>query len=520
MRDDVVSELREKTGHGGGGGAAVGAVAMDRHEAGGLGQRVEIGRPRRARLDRPQRLGEAGGADRAGRTLPTRLALEEGRQGCAYRQGTDRGADDEHRGGAEGRARLSQCVGVKGRVEPVGDERRGGGAGGEDHPHALGCSSSLPYDAAQWRSQRDLIHARLAHVAPERDQRRFRGAEALGIGDGGGHARKRLHVLDQGRPATEAHGRRKRRLRPGPRAASLEYLEDGRLLARDVAVVAPADPDAHAVEGHLDDGALQGGGGGGKRALQIDDRLARADRLGGENEPADHLAGSGQHHPAVLDRARLTFGAVADDERLASFDPNRLPLSRRREPTPAPAPEARGLQPADQLRAARALRVLDGRAQVASAEAAIIVLLTRFPRASLRPGFPVRSLSRRRARLMINLTAAAAEKVKGILEQEKTNIPQGGLRIYVQGGGCSGFSYGMVLDEAADGDEVVEVAGVKVIVDPMSLRYLEGAEVDYKEDLMGGGFAIKNPNATSTCGCGHSFNAGGEGAGEGGGHHH
>ena len=124
---------------------------------------------------------------------------------------------------------------------------------------------------------------------------------------------------------------------------------------------------------------------------------------------------------------------------------------------------------------------------------------------------------------MINLTAAAAEKVKGILEQEKTNIPQGGLRIYVQGGGCSGFSYGMVLDEAADGDEVVEVAGVKVIVDPMSLRYLEGAEVDYKEDLMGGGFAIKNPNATSTCGCGHSFNAGGEGASEGaggGGHHH
>jgi len=122
----------------------------------------------------------------------------------------------------------------------------------------------------------------------------------------------------------------------------------------------------------------------------------------------------------------------------------------------------------------------------------------------------------------INLTATAAEKVKGILEQEKENIPQGGLRIYVQGGGCSGFSYGMVLDEAADGDEVFEAAGVKVIVDPMSLRYLEGAEVDYKEDLMGGGFAIKNPNATSTCGCGHSFSAGAEGggAGAGGGHQH
>jgi iron-sulfur cluster assembly accessory protein len=115
---------------------------------------------------------------------------------------------------------------------------------------------------------------------------------------------------------------------------------------------------------------------------------------------------------------------------------------------------------------------------------------------------------------MISVTSAAAEKVKGILEQEKQNIPQGGLRIYVQGGGCSGFQYGMVLDEAADGDEVIELQGIRVIVDPMSLKYLEGAEVDYKEDLMGGGFAIKNPNATSTCGCGHSFQTGGEG-GEG-----
>src|SRR4051812_34955862 len=111
---------------------------------------------------------------------------------------------------------------------------------------------------------------------------------------------------------------------------------------------------------------------------------------------------------------------------------------------------------------------------------------------------------------MINLTETAAQKVKGILEQEKENIPAGGLRIYVQGGGCSGFQYGMVLDEITDGDEVFEKDGIKVIVDPMSMRYLEGAEVDYKEDLMGGGFAIKNPNATSTCGCGHSFQAGSE----------
>jgi iron-sulfur cluster assembly accessory protein len=122
---------------------------------------------------------------------------------------------------------------------------------------------------------------------------------------------------------------------------------------------------------------------------------------------------------------------------------------------------------------------------------------------------------------MINITTTAATKVKGILEQEKESIPAGGLRIYVQGGGCSGFSYGMVLDEAADGDQVFEQDGIKVIIDPMSMRYLEGAEVDYKEDLMGGGFAIKNPNAKSTCGCGHSFQAeGGEGAPAGGGHQH
>jgi len=117
---------------------------------------------------------------------------------------------------------------------------------------------------------------------------------------------------------------------------------------------------------------------------------------------------------------------------------------------------------------------------------------------------------------MISLTEQALEKVKGILEQEKASLPDGGLRIYVQGGGCSGFSYGMVLDEVTEGDQIYETNGIKVIVDPMSLRYLEGAEVDYKEDLMGGGFAIKNPNASSTCGCGHSFNTGGGG----GGHQH
>lgn len=108
---------------------------------------------------------------------------------------------------------------------------------------------------------------------------------------------------------------------------------------------------------------------------------------------------------------------------------------------------------------------------------------------------------------MISLTPVAATKVKGILDVEKENMTNGGLRVYVQGGGCSGFSYGMVLDEVAEDDQVFEMEGVKVIVDPMSLKHLENATIDYKEDLMGGGFAIKNPNAKSTCGCGHSFSA-------------
>ena len=108
---------------------------------------------------------------------------------------------------------------------------------------------------------------------------------------------------------------------------------------------------------------------------------------------------------------------------------------------------------------------------------------------------------------MIQLTPTAATRVKGILEVEKENIVNGGLRVYVQGGGCSGFSYGMVLDEVAADDEVFEFEGVKVIVDQMSLKHLDNATIEYKEDLMGGGFAIKNPNAKSTCGCGTSFSS-------------
>ena len=92
---------------------------------------------------------------------------------------------------------------------------------------------------------------------------------------------------------------------------------------------------------------------------------------------------------------------------------------------------------------------------------------------------------------MISLTTKAAEKVKGILDQEKASLPQGGLRIYVQGGGSSGFQYGMVLDEVAEDDEVFEFEGDKVIVDQMSLKHLDNATIDYKEDLEGAQFLVR-----------------------------
>lgn len=101
-------------------------------------------------------------------------------------------------------------------------------------------------------------------------------------------------------------------------------------------------------------------------------------------------------------------------------------------------------------------------------------------------------------------TSAAAKKVADLITEEGN--PELMLRIYIQGGGCSGFQYGFNFDEAVnDGDEVIETDGVKLLVDPMSLQYLTGAEVDYTEGLQGAQFVIRNPNASTTCGCGSSF---------------
>lgn len=104
----------------------------------------------------------------------------------------------------------------------------------------------------------------------------------------------------------------------------------------------------------------------------------------------------------------------------------------------------------------------------------------------------------------ILFTISAAEKVKEILAEEGNNNLK--LRIYVSGGGCSGFQYGFAFDEnVSESDTVISESGVSLLIDAMSLLYLQGAEVDYEDGLEGSRFIIKNPNASSTCGCGSSF---------------
>lgn len=105
---------------------------------------------------------------------------------------------------------------------------------------------------------------------------------------------------------------------------------------------------------------------------------------------------------------------------------------------------------------------------------------------------------------MVTLTEQAATKVRELL-RERDAEGKLCLRVYVTGGGCSGLSYGMSLDEKREDDHVIEADGLTILIDPVSAPYLRGSEIDYKEALMGGGFAINNPNAIRTCGCGQSF---------------
>ncbi|MDE3153593.1 MAG: iron-sulfur cluster insertion protein ErpA [Acidobacteriota bacterium] len=120
---------------------------------------------------------------------------------------------------------------------------------------------------------------------------------------------------------------------------------------------------------------------------------------------------------------------------------------------------------------------------------------------------------------MINVSPTAASKITELLAEE--NKAGSGLRVFVQGGGCSGFQYGLMIEENASGDadQVFESNGIRLYVDPISIRYLIGAEVDYVDTVTGGGFTIRNPNATSTCGCGQSFTVDGEGESAAHGHY-
>jgi iron-sulfur cluster assembly accessory protein len=107
---------------------------------------------------------------------------------------------------------------------------------------------------------------------------------------------------------------------------------------------------------------------------------------------------------------------------------------------------------------------------------------------------------------VVTVTPAAVEQIKAVHQSEPENAGKP-LRLYVEAGGCSGLQYGMVFDELREGDAVVEMDGVKVVVDEFSSNYLRGSQVDFKDELTGGGFKITNPNARQSCGCGRSFEA-------------
>lgn len=110
---------------------------------------------------------------------------------------------------------------------------------------------------------------------------------------------------------------------------------------------------------------------------------------------------------------------------------------------------------------------------------------------------------------LVTITPAAADAVRDLLA--KRNLENYGLRIFISGGGCSGFQYGLALeDNIRENDLSYEMEGVRLVVDEVSIDYLRGASIDYVDELMGSGFKISNPNAVSTCGCGNSFRTSGD----------
>lgn len=110
---------------------------------------------------------------------------------------------------------------------------------------------------------------------------------------------------------------------------------------------------------------------------------------------------------------------------------------------------------------------------------------------------------------LISMSDAAVAQLRELISQQEGAGPQLGLRVFVYPGGCSGMSYGMAFeDQPAEDDMALEFQGLKLYVDDMSSQYIAGAQIDYEDSLMGGGFRILNPNAVRSCGCGHSFDTG------------
>lgn len=107
---------------------------------------------------------------------------------------------------------------------------------------------------------------------------------------------------------------------------------------------------------------------------------------------------------------------------------------------------------------------------------------------------------------LVTITESAATKAKALLEARE--LPDGALRVFVAGGGCSGYQYGMALARSVEDDDIaIDAHGVRIVVDPESAQYLQGAEIDYVDDIMKSGFSIYNPNAVKSCACGSSFQA-------------
>lgn len=105
---------------------------------------------------------------------------------------------------------------------------------------------------------------------------------------------------------------------------------------------------------------------------------------------------------------------------------------------------------------------------------------------------------------LVNITESAVEKARALLEAR--DLPEGALRVFVAGGGCSGYQYGMALARSTEEDDIVlDESGVRIVIDPESAQYLDGAEIDYVDEVMKSGFSIYNPNAMKSCACGSSF---------------